>query len=187
MRFYIDFDNTIVDSVARICDLYNDDFCYYDRYIPVNPLDIKTWEFKELTFADSKTINQYFTQPRFFNECLREMNDACSIINRFHNNGDTIIIVSSGVDPNLRLKKAWLRNRVFFDEFIGLDINKHKNKNHIDMKGGILIDDMTQNLKGSNAMYKICFGDKYAWNSDWDGIRCRTWNNVYDTVMEELL
>lgn len=187
MRLFIDFDGTIVDTIERICDLYNEDFSYYDNFEPINSEDIKTWSFQELTFADSSTVNKYFTQPRFFNEYLKEMDDACDVINRLHNNGDTIIIVTTGTAPNLKLKKAWLRNHILFDEFIGVDIQVHRNKDHIDMKGGIFIDDMTQNLKGSNAMYKICFGNKYNWNNDWTGIRCCNWDDVYKTVTEELL
>ena len=187
MRAFIDFDGTIVDTIDRICDLYNEDFSYYSRFVPIDPSDIKSWGFHELTFANTSIVNQYFTQPRFFNEYLKVMDNACDVINRLHNNGDTIIIVSTGTPPNLKLKKAWLRNHISFDEFIGVDLHTHKNKDHIDMKGGVFIDDMTQNLKGSNATYKICFGKKYNWNADWTGKRCCTWDDVYDAITEELL
>lgn len=186
MRLFIDFDNTIVQTIRRVCDLYNEDYAFYDSFIPVCPDEITSWNFKELVLANKKNIDLYFTQSRFFNEELVEMRDACDVINRLYDNGDTIFIVSTGTRPNLRLKKAWLRNHIRFTDFLEVDINKYKNKNHIDMKGGILIDDMTLNLNGSNAMKKICFGDKFRWNADWNGERCLTWNDVYKTLTEDM-
>lgn len=41
-----------------------------------------------------------------------------------------------------------------------------------------VIDDLSKNLKTSNATHKICFGEKFNWNKDWDGIRCQTWYDI---------
>lgn len=184
MKFYIDFDGTIVDTISRICDIYNEDYSYYDFYEPVRPEDVQTWDFDELKLAKRKTINQYFTQPRFFNDNLKPMPRACDIINKLHDRGDSIIIVSTGSRPNLRLKKAWLRNHIRYNDFIGVDINVHKDKCHVNMKDGIFIDDMTMNLQGSNAMRNICYGNTYAWNADWEGERAKSWDDVYKLITE---
>ena len=182
MRLFVDFDGTIVDTIGRICDIYNEDYSYYDGFVPFRPDEIKTWNFDELKLANRKVINLYFSQPRFFNDELQPMRGACEVLNRIHNNGDQVIIVSSGTKPNLKLKKAWLRNHIEFDNFIGVDIGKHNNKDHIDMRGGVFVDDMTMNLQGSNAMRKICYGQEYDWNVDWKGERCYTWEDIYDAI-----
>lgn len=182
MKLYIDFDGTIVDTISRICELYNEDYSYYDGFIPVTSDEIHTWNFDELKLANRKAINMYFNQPRFFNDGLKYMPNACDIINKLHENGCYITIVTTGSIPNLRIKKAWLRNHIQFDEYIGVDINQHKNKDHIDMSDGIFIDDMSNNLKGSNAQRKICFGNEYDWNTDWDGEHCYTWEELYNAV-----
>ena len=62
--------------------------------------------------------------------------------------------------------------------FIGVDINRYSDKSHIDMSGGIIIDDEINNLLTSNAPQKICFGDVCEWNKDWTGERLFNWIEV---------
>ena len=186
MKLYVDFDGTIVDTIGRVCELYNEDYSYYDNFEPVVSDEIKTWDFNELVLSNRKIINMYFTQPRFFHDGLKPYHHACEVLNKIHENGDTIVVVSAGTTPNLKLKKAWLRNHIQFDDFIGVDFSNYKNKNHINMKDGILIDDMSMNLKGSSAMKTICFGREYDWNNDWKGTRCYTWDEVYEHLKGEI-
>ena len=189
-EIYIDFDGTIVDTISRIVEMYNEDYSYYENFTPVHADEIKTWNFDELKLSNRKAINLYFSQPRFFNDGLKPMKWAIEVINKLHNEGYKIKIVSAGTGPNLRIKKAWLKNHLEFDEFIGVDLNRHKNKDHIDMSECFFIDDMDQNLKGSNAKYKICYGLEYDWNTDWKQTRAYTWEEVYkiikDTEKKEL-
>ena len=73
----------------------------------------------------------------------------------------------------------WLREHFSnaYDDFIGIDIGKHNDKSHIDMSDGILIDDVANNLKSSNASDKICFGS-FSWGEPWGGKRCKDWKEV---------
>ena len=93
-----------------------------------------------------------------------------------------ITIVSSGYSPNLRAKQIWIDNNLPFCEFVGVNMKEYKDKSHIDMSGSIFIDDSVHNLITSNAKYKICFGDIYPWNKDWNGIRCANWHDVYEQI-----
>jgi 5'(3')-deoxyribonucleotidase len=52
------------------------------------------------------------------------------------------------------------------------------------MSNGIIIEDNAKNLENSNANIKICYGDIYDWNKNWNGIRCWNWTEVYDFLME---
>ena len=52
------------------------------------------------------------------------------------------------------------------------------------MSGGILIDDSANNLITSNAdVKKICYGDIYEWNKDWEGKRCWNWYEVREYLI----
>ena len=50
------------------------------------------------------------------------------------------------------------------------------------MSDGIFVDDSAQNLFTSNAKVKICFGDEYEWNKNWNGIRCFNWCELYNLL-----
>lgn len=181
-KLYIDFDGVIVDTIRRITELYNEDYMYYDDFEPISPGQIKTWDFDELFLASRKTINLYFNQPRFFNSDLMIMTGAINYIQKLKLNGYEIVVVSLGQRPNLRQKKRWINQNLDYNEFIGVDISVHSNKDHIDMSDGIFIDDMTNNLNNSNAAHKICFGKEYVWNKDWTGDRCYNWEEVYNKL-----
>lgn len=61
-----------------------------------------------------------------------------------------------------------------------------KNKSHIDMSGSLFIDDSAHNLETSNAEIKICFGEIYPWNKNWDGKHYWNWNMIYQIYKAEL-
>lgn len=46
MKLFVDFDGVIVNTITAICDLYNEDFKYYNDYKYVFPEQIKTWNFE---------------------------------------------------------------------------------------------------------------------------------------------
>lgn len=178
-----------MDTIAAICNLYNDDFKYYSDYKYVLPEQIKTWDFKELNCASGEYINTYFNQQRFFNE-LKFMPQAYETLRKFALNGD-VIIVSSGYSPNLRAKELWCKNNLPFCQFVGVNLKEHKDKSHINMKGTIFVDDSAHNLNTSNADIKICYGEIYPWNKDWtsnceDRMRCWNWNMIYQRYKAEL-
>lgn len=173
---YIDFDNTLVDTIKTIVSLYNEDFEYYKKFHHVNWWEIDSYDFKELTCASKKYINTYFNTPRFFYE-LEFMPGAHEIIDSL---GElyNVKIVSMGYSPNLKQKEEWINRYLFNCEFIGVNMKKYKDKSHIDMSDGILIDDSVHMLETSNAQEKYCFGDIYSWNKDWAGKRLMNWTDI---------
>lgn len=54
------------------------------------------------------------------------------------------------------------------------------------MNGGLFIDDSAHNLETSNAETKICFGEIYPWNMEWNGKHCWDWNIIYQLYKAEL-
>lgn len=175
-KLYIDFDGTIVNTIAAIVSLYNDDFKYYKEFYPIKWWEVNTWDFKECKLATNEYINKYFNQERFF-KILTYMDWAKEILEELKNEYH-ITIVSIGSYANLKGKSDWILYNLPFCDFIGINLDENKDKSCINMSDGILIDDMSKNLKNNNAAINICFGDEYEWNKDWDGFRCKNWNDI---------
>ena len=176
----IDLDGTVFNTIKRICEMYNEDFCLYEGFVPVDWQDIKTWEFKELFLETPENVDKYFCKPRFFYN-LDLYPGAKWIINQFRKKYP-VMFVSSGYAPNLILKKMWLKKQFPDTEFYGVDLSKHEDKSSVDLKGWVFIDDVAKNLETSNASLKICFGKTYPWNENWDGLRCEYWAEIYSEV-----
>lgn len=111
------------------------------------------------------------------------MDNAKEVLNRLKENYE-IIIISMGVQPNLFGKEAWVKDHLPFAKFIGINMEKYKDKSCVSMSGGILIDDEQRYLNNSNANVKICFGDKYEWNESWKGKRCFNWIEIENYLMK---
>lgn len=164
--------------------MYNEDFKYYSDYKYILPEQIKTWDFEELDCASREYINTYFNQQRFFDR-LKFMPQAYETLRKFALKGE-VIIVSSGYSPNLRAKERWCKEHLPFCQFIGVNLKEYKDKSHIDMNGGLFIDDSAHNLETSNAETKICFGEIYSWNKEWNGKHCWDWNMIHQIYKTEL-
>lgn len=181
-KIIIDLDGVVYDTISRIVEMYNYDHIMYKDFKVVMPSEIKTWEFTELTLEPPEVIDKYFCTPRFFTD-LPLMKSATWIINKLSNDYQ-IIFCSSGAYPNLQLKREWVRNHFKYAEFIPVELPTYKDKSAVNMKNSIFIDDVSNNLTTSNADVKICFGEVYSWNEDWDGIRCKDWEEVYQYIKE---
>lgn len=180
-KLFIDFDGVISDTIHTICKLYNYDFSYYADYEYITPSDIKSWSFKECTCATEEYIDTYFCQKRFFDN-LVIMSGAIEAIDKLSNEYD-ITVVSMGMFPNLWLKDIWVTYHLPKCEFVGCRFDEYSDKSHIDMSDGIFIDDVSRNLATSNATRKICFGDKYEWNKDWNGERVCNWKELLNKLL----
>lgn len=181
-KIFIDLDGVVFDTIECITALYNEDFRYYKGFKPINSCDVETWDFTELNCADKHDIERYFNQPRFF-DWVEIMPWAESVIRKLALEYE-IIFISMGNKPNLKQKKKWVKENFPYAKFKGINIEKYTDKSHIDMHKAVFIDDSAKNLRTSNAKYKICFGDKYSWNEDWDGTRCMNWIDV-ETFFDE--
>lgn len=178
LKLFLDYDGVIVNTIKCICDLYNEDFQYYKNFRHIDWSEIETWNFDELNCTNREYINIYFNQPRFFQR-IEYMPWASQIIEKLKDICD-ITIVSAGYSPNLKVKEEWIKEHLPFCKFIGVNLKEYKDKSHINMNEGVFIDDSVNNLETSNAAIKICFGDEYVWNKEWDGLRCANWCDVWN-------
>lgn len=179
-NIYVDFDGVIANTIRTITKLYTEDFKYYKKFEPIDWSEVETWDFAELKAATPEYINTYFNQQRFFDN-MEWMPWAKEILDRIKEIYN-ITIVSIGYSPNLLGKEIWINHNLSYCNFIGVDFKQYSDKSHIDMSNGIFIDDSANNLVTSNADLKICFGDKYEWNKDWNGIRCANWYDVWNLI-----
>lgn len=179
-RIAIDLDGVVFDTIRRVCELYNEDFQYYDNFTPIKPEQINTWDFLEMNLATESYFTNIFCQPRFFSN-LKIMDCAKWIIGMLDKEYE-VIFVSKGNPANIKLKEIWLQKNLPYGTLIGVPIQQ--SKSIVDLSDTILIDDMSQNLIESNAKIKIMFGKVFPWNEDWNGIRCENWSEVYGVVKE---
>ena len=187
-NLYLDFDNTIVDTISAIVEMYNEDFSQHKDFKKVNSCDVKSWEFKECNLATHKVINDYFCTQRFFDKL--KFYEGSKPILRALSHIYNITIVSHGYPQNLSLKENWVKENIFPSlckncdcEFVGVNWEEYPDKSHIDMTNGIFVDDSIANLKTSNAKYKILYGECFEWNeSNIDFIRCKNWTELLSQI-----
>lgn len=176
-KLFIDVDGTITNTIKAICSLYNEDFDYHTNFKPAIWHNVETWNFSdECPLATKKDIYSYFDDPKFF-ERLEFMENAKEVLDRLSEKFD-IYIVTLGTSRNLELKEKWFKVNLPYVNFIGCNTSKYKFKDHVNMSGGIFLDDRADNLENSNAEVKVVFGDEYEWNSKWQGKRCWNWYEV---------
>lgn len=173
---YIDFDNTLFNSTKKFVDMWKRYNNGKSTYKPIHWTEIYTYDFKELNVSKEEMWS-YFNSPEFFVN-LEFLDSAESVINILLEKGYKIKIPTMGKTKNLSFKESLL-NAKFRDqvEFIGIDIDVYQDKSHIDMSDGIQIDDEVRRFN-TNARHKICFGDIYEWNEEWQGVRCWNWIEV---------
>lgn len=185
LKLYLDFDLTLVSTIAAIVSMYNEDFKYYSDFVEINPDDVCTWGFEECNCSNKEYIDTYFNQQRMFDrlEFIDEhTHDALLELANYYN----IIVVSHGYSPNLRAKEIWIRNNLPFVKFIGVNLKHYPDKSCVDMSDGIFVDDGANNLKTSNAMKKYCFGKVYPWNEEWTGQRFYNWKYLKEQLIKDV-
>ena len=178
-KLFLDFDNTIVDTTSAIVSCYNEDYRYYKKFIPINPCDVETYDFEELTLASKHYVDHLFNRPRFF-ERLQFMDNAEEALNILKDRYE-IHIVSMAFRPNSIGKQLWISQHLPFiqkENIHIVNLKKYMDKSCVDMSNGIHIDDSTTMLKSSNAKIKYVFGDICSYNQDWNSGRLHNWYEV---------
>lgn len=188
-KLFLDFDNTIVDTIAAVVSLYNEDYVNHDGFVAINPEDVTSWEFTECNLATYEEIDRYFGDKRFFQR-VKLYPSAGQVLRSLSHRYD-ITIVSHGYASNLRLKEEWVKDKLFkeiFDnscnaEFIGVNWETHNDKSHVDMSNSIFVDDSIRNLETSSAKYKILYGEYMDWNNtNIEFIRCKNWLDLNNQI-----
>ena len=188
-KLFLDFDNTIVDTIAAVVSLYNEDYASHEGFVQIDPSEVTSWEFTECNLATYEEIDRYFGDKRFFQR-VKLYPSAGQVLRSLSHRYD-ITIVSHGYASNLKLKEKWVKDKLFkeiFDnscnaEFIGVDWETHNDKSHVDMSNSIFVDDSIRNLETSSAKYKILYGEYMDWNNtNIEFIRCKNWLDLNNQI-----
>lgn len=179
-KLYLDVDGVIINTIRTYCHIYNVKMCGCPNFVKA------TWnKVTEYNFKDQCSLphDGFFELDEMYKDAFY-MPWAIRVIDLLKQKYE-IIIVTIGTPKNIKNKKKYLKRFIDYDDFIGVDINKYKDKSHIDMSDGIFVDDLSANLKTSNAERKILFGDIQVWNGDWDGEHVSDWLRLKDILWND--
>lgn len=176
MNIYIDFDDTITQSVENAIRIVNQRF---NKNVKVQ--DIGEWDFSDV-YPDIplEDIVNVFGEEEFF-RTLKFNDDVIPTLRKYtkYNN----IIIVSKVDMSIIQRKFnWVKNHLIDIginvEFYGVPLGK--SKSIIDMSDGIMIDDNASFLKETNAKYKILYkcNRKFDTKQEWDGYTVSSWKEL---------
>ena len=174
---YVDFDNTIANTIKTVTDLYNEKYKNEKSYRVVEWIDVNTYNFMELKLMSREDLKNIFRRCEFHHFAKEVLENLSDIFD--------IKVCSLGSSKNLKQKEEFIhRHLPFVSEFIGLDDVKYADKSMVDMKESVFIDDRADMLENSNAKVKICFGDEYSWNENFlvnrsrRAYRCANWYDI---------
>ena len=182
VKVFLDCDDTIIDSSKCIINLLN-------KKNGTNKTIKDLKDFHYLSIDKTLTNNdviELFESDDFWNtvhysqEFLR--------YNRFLDNNFEVEIVSCGTRLNLEKKEKYLKDLGY--KFTGVLIDNDMNlcKRHINMQGGIQIDDNIQSIENTNAAIKILFqgSNNFPWNRVKPNVDnlyvAQTWEEVYQIL-----
>lgn len=192
-KLFLDFDNTIADSISSICQYYNLNYYKEKGFKPANSHLINKYDFSDqcaLLNGDKKKIKDIFASDEFF-EYLVPFPYVKDVLDKWKDKYEYIVI-TIGTPKNIRKKSMWLdKNLPIIKERIYIE-NNHctMDKSIVKMKSyngypNIFIDDNESCLFTSDADIRIAMGDIKEWNSNWNGLRCLNWLEV-DKLLDRL-
>lgn len=169
-KLFLDFDEVVADTSSAICKYYNMWCKDREGFVPAVPQKLYDWKFTDQCplFTDNER-QMIFGELYLFNN-LKPMHGATEAIERLSKHFD-IVIATIGTLANISHKVEWFRDhheiKKNVSQFIYIsNMWMDMNKEIVNMKGGIFLDDNTNNLRSSNADYKFIFGRVTNWNND---------------------
>ncbi len=181
-KLFLDFDNTICNSIQSFCSVYN--IFYQDQtdFKPAIWQDVKMWNFLDqcpILEGDKEKVHNIFEHNLFFNNL--ELMDDCTreVIEKLCEKY-TVIVASIGTPLNIARKSLWLRDNLpcIKDYVLLVNDGNVMCKELVNMESAVFLDDVVSNLDSVNAKHKIIFGKEYIWNLGSSYERCMNWTDV---------
>ena len=187
---YLDFDESIVNTMQAFCDVYNEKYTNHKDFTPADHTKVYKYNFADQCplLEDSHAIHDIFDSKEFF-KALTLKDDCIEVLHK-HKYDFNYQIVTIGTPKNLSRKVLWIEKKLPFIKDVVLISNgsNKMDKSIINMFSGelqnIFLDDHHDNLKSSNANIKICmanYGER-DWNKDWE-YRIQNWEQ-FDEILE---
>lgn len=179
LKLYVDFDSTIVDSIARFVQMANKKY-----NVEKNSGDLGHYGFKNMyPELSTEELLDIFAKEEFFNNNLKIIDGCLEVLYKYKDIYD-ICIATACTGDNLKHKKAWVeKNLPFVKEFHSFTTS---DKSSLDMSDGIQIDDTYKCLK-TNASLKILFKNykNYEWqrHCNTEVYNVNNWEEI-DSILE---
>jgi 5'(3')-deoxyribonucleotidase len=179
-NLFVDFDNTLVNSTQRIAEQYNQKFVNHPDFRPAKWWECTDYEMKSICpLMTHEDKMEFFNSYSFF-DGLELINENTYDVMRRLNEKYQLHTLSIGQPRNLGLKALYLEFKLpFINNYILLKNSRcQMNKSIVDARGGIIIDDMPENLSTSSAELKLLFGDEYEWTKSDTYNRYVNWTDI---------
>jgi 5'(3')-deoxyribonucleotidase len=180
IKLFLDIDNCITNSTKAFCHCYNLFYNFKPDFIPAQYKKVDKWDFTDqCTLIKSEDeVERIFGMTTFFANLEFMDRNTYKVLEKLNKKYE-LYLISIGTPDNISNKTIWVkRNLPFIQNSIFL-VNLNKlGKGIINMKDGIIVDDVEENLYSSNASEKICFGKVASWNLNWNGDRSLDWLSI---------
>ena len=182
MNIYLDFDDTITDSLQNLTRIVNK---RYNKRVRWD--DIGKWDFSDV-YPDIplRDIVKVFGEQEFF-DTVYPKEYAILALHKLTKRNNAYIVSKCDYVASKR-KSEWIKNNL---EGIGINIQftpvpLSGSKSMVDMSDGIFVDDNVKFLEETNAKYKIFFNNhrKFDVEQKWDGLEADNWYDLYDIIAD---
>lgn len=168
----IDIDNVLNNLCEAVLSVYNEDSGDNLEIKDITEYYIEN--FVKEPFKEN--FYRYFVDKRVWNR-IKSMKDCRKYISKLHSEGHVILFVTKTEPYNFYKKEKWLQNLF---PFLNVKKRFYCCPNKKLLKLDVLIDDYPSNF--CDDRNNICFA--YPWNASYNGIRCKNWEEIYNTIGE---
>lgn len=191
-KLFLDADNTIFNTTKAFIDTYL--FIYGRKYMYATDEAprwdlVKRYDFSDQLHGLTKGQKEIVFDTKTLNDKLTYYDDAKHIINKLSQQTD-VVIVSMCSYKTAHLKGEKIAKDMPNVKFQPIIYPHFKDKSHIDMRGGVFVDDVAKNLHTSSADERICFRYNNIVmdvNEDWKGKVLSNWNEDTYNYLKDLL
>lgn len=185
-KAFVDFDNVLVNSTKRLCDILN---TRYKKSIQWQ--DVKAWNLQDCYPTNKEEIEEIFDSTNFFTYLEDYIMPYCVDTLNILSEDYDIICVSIGSYNNISNKAQFLK-RYFpmVKQFIGLansgELKMDKSLVNMRGEGNVFLDDCLSNIQSSNCPNKLLYSERLLcneWNGQKDGSKLvGCWMEVMDII-----
>jgi 5'(3')-deoxyribonucleotidase len=163
---FLDFDDTLVQSSKRFCELYS---LVYNVPKPNHEenIDYNYSKICPLLKTNKYNVEDLYSMKEFFDNL--ELFPYAYEITKELTKRYEVYIVSIGTMSNLQFKSEYIRHRLPFIDNVVLIYNKQckMNKSIVNTpEDSIFIDDVTSNLDSISSRQKFVYGVPKPWNTE---------------------
>jgi FMN phosphatase YigB (HAD superfamily) len=172
-KIFLDFDEVIVSAQKAFCEAYNELYNTYSQFTFADWTKNNEWDFTDVCplLQGKKDVEKIFCTTTYF-KYLNFIDENMPRVLTYLMDEYDLIICTIGWLENISKKSLWIRDNLpmIHKSIFMANTACHMNKSDINMANSIFVDDNMENLLSSNASMKICFGRKFNWNKDWNGL-----------------